>query len=207
MKEIAVFGGTFDPPTKAHEGIMAACLARDDIDELWVMPSGKRPDKPDMRSDAERLEMLQLVRETTFQGDERLIVTDFEQRLPQPTRTCRTVKALETAQPDDNFWYVFGADAYHDMPAWERGQELRRGIGMLIIEREGYELPAENDRIKHLQPEAVDPAMSSTRLREACGEAVDRSEVTDLSRYISSGVAQFIVDRQLYGYAGTGVVG
>ncbi len=185
MKDIAVFGGAFDPPTKAHEAIIAACLERQDIDEVWLMPSGYRVDKVHMLQNAVRLAMLELVKVESFDSDERLVVTDFEQRLPQPTQTYQTTRALQTAYPDDRFWYVFGADAYKDMPMWRHGKELQHSIGMLLVPRLGYELPAESDTLRRLQlPDGI-RAVSSTMVREACrsGQAVEHSSPAVL-RYI-----------------------
>lgn len=167
MKEIAVFGGTFDPPTRAHEGIVAACLAQPGIDEVWLMPSGCRADKPGMSANDARLAMLDLMRDEVFGGDERLVVSNFEQRLPQPTKTYLTVRALEEANPNDRFWYVYGADAYHDMPAWERGADLRQKIGMLLVPRGDLVLPAETGRLQHLPVQESVLGISSTEFRES----------------------------------------
>lgn len=72
MKEIAVFGGTFNPPTLAHQEIIEACLQHPTFDEVWVMPSGERADK-DITVEAEdRIAMLEAVKSDVFAGDERL---------------------------------------------------------------------------------------------------------------------------------------
>jgi nicotinate-nucleotide adenylyltransferase len=167
MKNIAVFGGTFDPPTRAHEAIIEASLEYPDVDEVWLMPSGCRPDKPAMSSNAARLAMLTLVKQGIFNEDERLKVTDFEQQLTQPTRTYQTVRALEAAYPEDSFWFIYGADAYHAMPDWEHGSQLRRNIGMLLIERGGFELPPETGRLKRLPATKPTRDVSSSEFRQA----------------------------------------
>lgn len=167
MKEIAIFGGTFDPPTLAHEGIVSACLDRSDIEEVWLMPSSCRTDKPGMSSNAARMAMLQLVRAEVFQDNERLVVTDFEQSLPPPTQTYRTVQALEQTYPNQRFWFVYGADAYQAMPEWENGAELCRRLGVLLVSRKGYERPEEGGNIRHLEVDLADHGISSSQFREA----------------------------------------
>jgi nicotinate-nucleotide adenylyltransferase len=191
MKDIAVIGGTYNPPTRAHEAIFAACLERPDMDEVWVMPSGVRIDKPQMLPDAARLAMLELVKVESFDSDERLSVTDFEQRLPQPSQTYQTTRALRQAYPDNRFWYVYGADAYESMPTWEHGEELRRTIGTLLVPRSGYKLPPESDTIRHVQLPDTFRAVSSTLVRQACqdGEPVGLS---------SPAVLNYIDQQQLY---------
>lgn len=167
MKEVAIFGGTFDPPTYAHEAIARACLGESSINETWWMPSGSRVDKPNMLSDQARLNMLRLIKDQVFKQDRRLIITDFEQNLPKPTQTYQTAQALRRAYPDHHFWFVFGADSYQDMSNWSHGLELRQEIGMLIVPRLGIEMPAESDNLKHLYIEESYGEVSSTEARMA----------------------------------------
>jgi nicotinate-nucleotide adenylyltransferase len=167
MKEVAIFGGTFDPPTLAHEAIVRLCLDRSDIDEVWLLPSGKRQDKPDMLDDPTRLAMLQAVQAGSFRDEPRLVVSDFEMQLPQPSETYKTVQALLRTYPDHRFWFVFGSDSYHDMTNWRRGKALRRSIGMLVVPREGYVTPNQNKRVKPLATSAPNKPLSSTMVRHA----------------------------------------
>jgi nicotinate-nucleotide adenylyltransferase len=177
---IIIFGGTFDPPTLAHEAIIAACLQEKGIDEVWVMPSGQRPDKPQMRDDAERLALLRAVKETSFQNEPRLRISDFEMRLPQPTETTATVVALEESYPGYTFWFVFGADSYQDMPAWRGGIELQRRLHMIVVPRGPHALPAAGRRVRHIS--VPDTGISSTLVRQRLREG---RTVTDL---VSAGV-------------------
>lgn len=170
--EIAVFGGTFDPPTLAHEAIIRACLERTDMDEVWVMPSGDRPDKPDMRDGEARLRLLHAVLQESFNEDPRLKVSDFEMRLPQPTQTYLTVRALRHAYPEGSFWYVFGADSYQDMPTWRGGSELRRTLGMLVVPRAGYELPEAGKLVRHLHIRDHGISSSQVRGRMQAGKSI-----------------------------------
>lgn len=141
--EIAVFGGTFDPPTVAHEAIIDACIKRSDIDEVWLLPSGVRADKPGMQPDDLRIALLQLL-ET--QSEKPVRVSDFELTLPRPTKTYRTVEALKAAYPDHTFWFVFGADSYATMETWEQGEMLKKNLSMLLVKRLGYECPQETGK-------------------------------------------------------------
>lgn len=193
MSEIAIFGGSFDPPTLAHEKIIEACLDREDLDEVWVMPSGKRMDKPGMTEDNIRLDMLSEVRSDSFGGNDKLVISDFEVNLPRPNRTIDTVSALEEVYPDSSFWFVFGADSYKDMYNWEGGKYLRSRLGMLLVARCGEVLPDETDRIRHLKiVQSLDMDISSTKIRQA----IDRGE--PINEYTSLAVAKYILGRSLY---------
>lgn len=191
QRDIAIFGGTFDPPTIAHEQIIRLCLERSDIDEVWVMPSGWRTDKPGMQPDDTRLGMLEAMAATSFQHEARLRITDFEMRMPTPTNTFDTVQALRRAYPKDRFWFVFGADSYQTMHTWEHGDELKRTLGMLLVPRSGAVLPPITGTIRHLPaPELV--GVSSTVVREAVAR---RSPIEGL---VSRGVARFLASHHCY---------
>lgn len=190
--EIAVYGGTFNPPTIAHEAVIEACLARPDIDEVWVMPSGERADKQWQTTDEERLAMLGLLKQARFGNNERLQISTFELDMPDPTMTWFTARELSAQYPRDIFRFVFGADSYLDMPRWQRGHELQRTMNMLLVPRDGYELPPEDDRLVHLAVQVPCGEVSSTQVRHAMA----RGEVPQ--GVINPVVARFITQNSLY---------
>jgi nicotinate-nucleotide adenylyltransferase len=132
-ERIVIVGGSFSPPTQAHEAIIRACLELPQFDEVWLLPSGNRADKEiSMPVDA-RLQMLEIVKSEVFKNDPRLKVSDFEIRLPRPTKTIATMQALHRARPDTDFWFAYGNDAYLDMPNWEDGATLRAQLKVIIF--------------------------------------------------------------------------
>lgn len=192
MKEVAIFGGAFDPPTLAHEAIIQACLERDDIDEVWVLPSGKRTDKPAMLGNDIRLCMLEAMVRGSFADESRLRICDVELQLPQPTNTHRTVTELRRLHPKNHYWFVFGADSYQTMHTWIAGDELKRSLGMLLVRRGPDELP-KVPNVRELVVGSDCLEISSTAVRQALqrGVAVDR--------YLSAAVAAFLHDYHCYG--------
>lgn len=166
IQDIAIFGGTFDPPTLAHEAIIRHCLLDERLAEVWCMPSGTRSDKPSMQADAVRLRLLEVVRREVFASAARLTISSFELQLPRPTQTIQTYQALREAYPDTRFWFVFGADTIANMHTWQGGAYLRAHLPILAIPREGYSLPPENERLRYV---ADDPlylsGISSTEVR------------------------------------------
>ena len=192
-QNIAVFGGTFDPPTRAHEAIIESCLQRQDIDEVWLLPSGQRTDKNGMTSDDVRLAMLQHLQERVFLNDQRVVVSDFELQLPRPTQTWITAQALSDAYPSLHFWYVFGADSYESMDTWEHGETLKQTIGMLLIPRAGFCMPTQTPKLRHLSVSIATQGISSTEAREA----LKNGENTD--HLLSRPIQEFVAERALYG--------
>ena len=186
---VAVFGGTFDPPTLAHEAIIGACLKEEGIDEVWVMPSGQRLDKPHMLDNQNRLEMLEVMKAVTFRGLGKLVISDFEMYLPQPSHTYSTVQALRQTYPGHRFHFVFGADSYATMGSWQHGQELLDNLSILVVPRSGTDMPLIRPNVGRLTvPGVVALAMSSTKVRDAYfrGESVDEFVSPAVAKYLES---------------------
>lgn len=191
--ETAVFGGTFDPPTRAHELIIEYALQQPEIDEVWVMPSGQRIDKPYMLDNATRMEMLEFMKQQNFADNNKLVLADFEMHLPQPSHTSATARALRQKFPNRRFHFIFGVDSFDTMHTWEDGQELKSTLDMLIVPRNGDKLPAESGNIRILPVPKVDEmGISSTQARQAlaAGRPVDQ--------FVSRAVAQFLANRHCY---------
>jgi nicotinate-nucleotide adenylyltransferase len=161
--KVIIFGGSFSPPTLAHEEIIRQCLALAGFDEVWLMPSADRADKIISAGEAERLKMLQILKNKVFK-DPRLQICDIEYRLPKPTQLNRTVQFLSQEYPNNEFWFVFGGDAYRDMPNWANGEWLQNNLNIIIFS-DTKPNQANNTRVKHLKLPARFSQMSSTLAR------------------------------------------
>lgn len=192
-EQIIIFGGSFNPPTRAHEQIIDSCLSMPGFDEVWVMPSGDRDDKRLLGTDQQRLAMLDAMKDQEFGNDPRLKITDFELELPQPTQTIRTVGALALAYPGKRFWFVFGADSYASMPDWEYGEKLQKQLPMLLLPRDKLDLPNESATIRYLPDiAAMGDQVSSTKVRDTIAEN------GDITPFVSGAVKAFIRSNNLY---------
>lgn len=186
-QRILVFGGAFNPPTLAHEAIVRACLALPEFSEVWAMPSGDRLDKTIEASDADRLAMLRLVKEASFGGDPRLVVSDFELCLPRPTKTSSTVAALERAYPDNDFWFAYGADSYRQMPSWPDGATLQQKLRVVLFGR------TSDDAVAGKKLHTIDlPDISATHIRHAAAAG------KKLDSLVSAPVAHYLQQHRLY---------
>ncbi len=191
MKEAVIFGGTFDPPTIAHEAIIGACLELP-TDEVWVLPSGLRYDKNGMVAAQDRLAMLGLIKSVSFNGNQKLIISDFELQLPPPNQTYKTVAALRLAYPQHNFRFVFGTDSYAGMGSWDLGAKLKKTLDILLVERTGHEAIVVGDNARWLELIDYNDIVSSSGVRSA----VQTGE--DISSMVSPAVATYITENGLY---------
>lgn len=187
--ETIVFGGSFNPPTLAHRDMTEALLQTYPDADVWLMPSGERHDKAGFLPDDQRLEMLEIVRQTLSEPD-RVAVCDLELKDTGVTETFRTVGRLATAEPSRSFRYVFGGDAYLGMPAWRHGEEMQAELPMVIIPRDKTSLEVgANCDILSLN---LDEGISSTEVRRR----LDRGQAID--HLVCSGIRDYIVQHRLY---------
>jgi nicotinate-nucleotide adenylyltransferase len=136
MKTILVFGGSFNPPTLAHESIITDCLKMPQFNEVWVLPSRDRLDKTIGVSQSDRLSMLHKIKKDNFNNNKRLKISTFEFELDSPTKTYKTVAALQLKYPKTDFWFAFGEDSYKNIASWEHGTHLKKTLKVILFKRE-----------------------------------------------------------------------
>lgn len=190
-KTILVFGSGFNPPTLAHEAIIASCLGLTQFDEIWLMPSGDRFDKIMGASDKDRLRMAEILKVEKFADDRRIRVTDFELKLPRPTETNHTTKALAEVYPDTTFWWALGTDSFFSMPSWSHGVELQKSLNMIIFDR-GDADKIHQDNVMHVRLPSSFLVVSSSRVRSS----IAKGESTQ--NLISEPIKKYIAKHNLY---------
>ncbi len=154
MTRIAFFGGTFDPPHRGH-GEAASWVARSgEVDEVLVVPVyGHAFDKKPWLDFEVRCELCRLA----FAGLQDVSVSDIEAKLPRPSYTIETIRALRQKYPGASFRLVVGTDIVGDLPHWREADELLRIAPPLVLSRKGYDGPG---IVADL------PEISSSELRE-----------------------------------------
>ncbi len=183
--KVAIFGGSFNPPTNGHEAIARACLEQSEIDELWLLPSGNRLDKDYSIEDYHRLKMLGLV--ARHLNDARVVVSRFELDLPRPTQTTNTLGALATAYPGIKPVFVFGADSYWNMPSWDNGDYLQKNLSMLIVPRAGFSLPtSSNVNVLDVHKQILTISSSEVRDKVLNGQPITPLVSQPVERYIKA---------------------
>lgn len=200
MKEIGIFGGTFDPPHRGHIAIAEAALRQCGLDEVWLMVSPENPFKSGRRitPEADRLRMAALaVKELPEDLRDRIRVSDFETRLPRPTYTVATLRALREAYPDCRFRLIIGGDNMSAFSKWREPEEIIRDYGLIVYPRPGDEtwdptqMPPECVILKDVPLMPV----SSTEIREC----LRSGSAGGCDRTVAPGVARYINEHHIYG--------
>ncbi|QDU54423.1 nicotinate-nucleotide adenylyltransferase [Aeoliella mucimassa] len=198
---LGLFGGSFDPVHLGHLQLAECCQQQAALDEVWFMPAATQPFKKSgpHATDEHRLAMLELATqaEPTWQ------VSRIELDRGGVSYTADTLRCVHQLRPDDELFFMLGADSLRDFPTWREPQEILRLATPLVVARAGEPAPdfrallpvASEQRVAELQASMVDmPAMhmasSTIRERIASGD--------DVQSMLPAEVWQYIEQQQLY---------
>lgn len=187
--QIALYGGSFNPPHLAHQLTCATVLAaaRPSVDEVWVVPTLQHAfDKP-LAPFADRFAMCE--RAMRIFGD-RVRINRIEEELGGASYTLRTVKALRAKYPHHALRLVIGSDLVSERARWHGWEELVALVPFLVIGRAGRdEAPlAPGD---HRVPIDL-PDVSSTEARRRIADDEPTEGLLDEE------VARYVAARSLY---------
>jgi nicotinate-nucleotide adenylyltransferase len=180
--EVALLGGSFNPPHVAH--MMAAywTLATQGISEVWLLPSFRHPFGKALAPFEDRVRMCELAARAV-QGVQ---VCTAEAELagdPLVGKTARTLEHLVERHPALRFALVIGADIVAETEKWYRWDRIVQLARIIVVGRQGH-------------PEAGVlpplPGISSTDVRSRIG----RGE--SVAALVPAPVIRYIEERGLY---------
>jgi nicotinate-nucleotide adenylyltransferase len=198
-RRIGVMGGTFDPVHHGHLVAASEAQIRFALDEVVFVPTGQPYRKStEAVSPAEDRYLMTVI---ATASNPRFTVSRVDVDRAGPTYTVDTLQDLAAIFPDDELFFITGADALEQILSWHRADDMFRLAHFVGVTRPGFELAGD-----HLPRGAVSlldvPAMaiSSTACRErvAAGEPV--------WYLVPDGVVQYIAKRGLYRERGQGWV-
>lgn len=142
MKKVIIYGGAFNPPTRAHQAILQAVVNKaSEIDaDVWLMLSGQRKDKAIASSREVRIKYAEALLSDIDQMSVNVIIDTTEIDNDEPTETYQTVIDIDNKYPDYEQIWVFGSDSISTMRDWHGGNWLLANLNMLVIQRPGYEI-------------------------------------------------------------------
>ena len=149
MARIGIMGGTFDPIHNGHLQLGRQAKEEYALDQVWFMPSGQPPHKKDHKiTDAKiRLEMVRLA----LEGQDVLMLSDFELRRPGNTYTAQTLSLLREEYPEDQFYFIIGADSLYDIEKWYHPEAVMAQAVLLVASRDwDKKHPTLEGQISHL---------------------------------------------------------
>ncbi len=193
--QLAVFGGTFDPP---HNGHLALCLyAREllNIERLVISVSNNPLKDNPLCPDRERVKMAELLADTINRTGSIAEVCNWEISRGSPSYTIDLVEYLDDVYSDPDILLLIGEDNYRNFMQWKSWEELIGRCSFAVFGRgEDSEGPSglEERYEQKFQHVRFKLPLSSTEIRQRIVSGEDCSD------RIPSTIWRYIVENHLY---------
>ena len=199
MKDrIVIFGGAFNPPTRAHLDIATEALYYLDAEKVLFVPVSDLYKKDDVEISYHRVNMLNLAI-----GNFRRLEIDFtEVDAVKLTYTYETVEKIKSQYQDKELFLLIGADNLEDFKNWKNQRSIMENCSLLVVNRnnssideiiESNEILTEfKDKIIEAPIEEIEISSTEVRNRIASGE------LEGLENLVDKEVIEYMVENKLY---------
>lgn len=182
---LIVFGGSFDPPHRAHVQLPRLVREKLDADAVIYVPVGIPPHRPDTLAPARhRLAMLKLA----LADDPHAVIDPIEiERAAsgRPTYTVDTLEALREKFPGTGLRLLIGADQMRDLHTWRNPNRILELAEPVVMAREDIALPDASWSGRLVDTPRLDVSATELRRRLAVGEATGDWLDPDVARHIA----------------------
>ena len=199
MKDrIVIFGGAFNPPTRAHLDIATEALYYLDAEKVLFVPVSDLYKKDDVEISYHRVNMLNLAI-----GNFRRLEIDFtEVDSVKLTYTYETIEKIKSQYQDKELFLLIGADNLEDFKNWKNQRSIMENCSLLVVNRnnssideiiESNEILTEfKDKIIEAPIEEIEISSTEVRNRIASGE------LEGLENLVDKEVIDYIIENKLY---------
>ena len=198
-RKIGILGGTFDPFHKGHFMLAETAYAQFSLDEMWIMPNGNPPHKRNIeQTDFKmRCEMIQIA----ISDAPYMELCDFEGSEDCYHFTYQTLGKFHEMYPDDEFYFIIGADSLRDFPTWREPGEIAKLCTLLVACRDESGITDLKEKIVEMEQRfgAKCLIMNSPKVDAASSEIREKlSRGEDISAYVGEKVCNYIKEKKLY---------
>lgn len=199
MPRIGIMGGTFNPIHTGHLIIAQQTLIRLKLDKIWFMPAGNPPHKAAPVIDGElRRRMVELA----IEGNPEFELFDYELKKDRPSYSAMTMTELDEAYPENEFYFIMGADSLMDFHKWYHPEVICAHTKLVCADRNNISddmLEAEKKRLE-TDLGATIYLIDTPQIEISSSDIRDRLKDKPSSvRYmLPEGVYDFIIKNHLY---------
>ena len=130
---IAVFGGSFNPPTIAHISLAKQVLAKmDNLEKVIFVPVSTRYNKNGLASDEIRFNMLEQI----CAKEPGLEVSRLELDTDKQLYTIETLRKIKQQNPNKQIYFVLGTDNLKELEKWHKVYELLSSFKFIVLKRD-----------------------------------------------------------------------
>lgn len=197
MGKIGLFGGTFDPPHIGHTALAKAVLEKISLDKIIFIPAGNPPHKT-KKCVTEKHHRFEMIRLATEKRSE-FLISDFDFKNEKPNYSHITIEHFKATYPDDEIFFIVGADSYRDFPKWKNYPDILSLCTFIVVNRDGADVydcflkyKKEKPQHKALFLDDFSYDVSSTELREKLSSGKNCEE------FLHESVFEYIKNNGLY---------
>ena len=188
---LGVMGGTFDPIHHGHLVAASEVQSRFGLDEVVFVPTGRPWQKAGKTvSPAEHRYLMTVI---ATASNPRFTVSRVDIDRPGPTYTIDTLRDLKAERPDDELFFITGADALAQILSWKDADQMWDLAHFVGVTRPGHVLTDQGlpeDKVTLQEVPAMAISSTDCRARVAEGDPV--------WYLVPDGVVQYIQKYSLY---------
>lgn len=176
MANIGIMGGTFDPIHFGHLRAAEEVLQGFQLDRVIFVPAGNPPHKAGERiSSAEHRYLMTVLATMDHPNFE---VSRVEIDRPGFSYTLDTLKEFKKRFPEDNLYFITGADAILSVHGWNGYKELFELADFIAVTRPGYSM----ESLDCLRPLIGDCCYSRIHVFTVTSLAISSSDIRERVR-------------------------
>lgn len=190
-RRVGVMGGTFDPIHNGHLVAASEVAAQFDLDEVVFVPTGAPSFK--QHQDVSPAEHRYLMTVIATASNPRFTTSRVDIDRTGLTYTVDTLRDLRSQRPDDDFFFITGADAIEQIATWKNADELWGMAHFVAVTRPGHVLTVD------ALPAAVVSVLEIPALAISSSDCRARAKAGNPVWYlVPDGVVQYITKYGLY---------
>ena len=142
-KGIGIFGGSFDPPHKAHLQISLISLKKVGLKKIYWVITKKNPfkNKP-FFSLNERIK-----KSTDILKNRERIKVVFLDKVLNSSRTIHTVNYFIDKKNEKNLYLIVGSDSLLKFHKWKSWKKIVKLTKLVVFSRRGYDKKSKNSKV------------------------------------------------------------
>ncbi len=195
--KIGIMGGTFNPIHTGHLVLAEEVREKCRLDKVLFVVGGNPPHKVGSVSGLDRLHMV----EHAVEGNPFFESCDVEVSREGYSYTSDTIAFLKSKYPDDELYFIAGADAIYGLDTWHDVSYLAKNMTFLGATRPGVDKSSLRKKVDELKQdydfdirlyEVTELDISSSDIRDRVNEG------RTIRYLLPETVSQYIVDKELY---------
>ena len=198
-KKIGILGGTFNPIHNAHLRLAKKSLEFCDLSKVLILPSGCSylKDQSLIASKTDRINMV-LLAIRDYKGFE---LSTLETDKEGNSYTYETLHDLKSSNPEDELFFIIGADTLFNIDSWMKPEEIFRLSKIIAARRDEHSDEALNERIDFLREKygaqiiLIDSPKIDISSSEIRARIKDHLDATDM---LPAEVYEYIKTKGLY---------